>query len=83
MGLARENIRRWSSMHRADGRTVEDLREWDSILAQGLEQTVGMILSTSPRARELRQNSPFAGVLSQTERTEALRTFREKGAPAA
>ncbi|MCE0485873.1 hypothetical protein [Ornithinimicrobium sediminis] len=23
MGLARENIRRWSSMHRQDGRTVE------------------------------------------------------------
>ena len=83
MGLARENIRRWSAMHRADGRTVEYLREWDRIVARGLEQTVGTLLSTSPRARELRQNSPFAGVLSQTERTQALRTFREKRAPAA
>lgn len=83
MGLARENTRRWSSMHRADGRTAEYLREWDSILAQGLEETVGTILSTSPRARELRQNSPFAGVLSQAERTQALRTFREKRTPEA
>jgi len=83
MGLARENIRRWSSMHRADGRTVAYLREWDSILDQGLEETVDTILSTSPRARELRQNSPFAGVLSQAERTQALRTFREKRTPAA
>lgn len=78
MGLARENIRRWSSMHRADGRTVEYLREWDSILTQGLEETVDTILSTSPRARELRQNSPFAGVLNEAERMQALRTFREK-----
>ena len=78
MGLARENIRRWSSMHRQDGRTVEYLREWDSILARGLEETVDTVLSTSPRARELRQNSPFAGVLNQTERMQALRTFREK-----
>lgn len=78
MGLARENIRRWSSMHRADGRTVEYLREWDSILAEGLEETVDTILSTSPRARELRQNSPFASVLKQAERMQALRSFREK-----
>lgn len=83
MGLARENIRRWRSMHRVDGRTAEYLREWDGILARGLEQTVDTVLSTSPRARELRQNSPFAGVLSQAERTQALRTFREKGTPAA
>lgn len=83
MGLARENIRRWSSMHRPDGRTVEYLREWDSILARGLDATIDTLLSTSPRARELRQNSPFAGVLSQAERNQVLRTFREKRAPAA
>ncbi len=58
-------------MHRADGRTVDYLREWDSILARGLEETVGTILSTSPRARELRQSSPFAGVLNETERRQA------------
>ena len=72
---ARENIRRWSSMHRPDGKTVEYLREWESVLDQGIEAVVEAVLSTSPRARELRNSSPFAGVLDETERAQALRTF--------
>lgn len=73
--LAQDNIRRWSSMHRPDGKTVEYLREWESVLDQGIGAVVEAVLSTSPRACELRQNSPFAGVLDQTERSQALQTF--------
>lgn len=74
--LARGNIAGWSTKHRADGRTVKYLREWEDILNQGIEAVVETVLSASPRACELRQNSPFAGVLDQTERARALRTFR-------
>jgi hypothetical protein len=66
-----------------DGRTVEYLREWDSTLAAGLEETHDTVLSTSPRVCELRQNSPFPGVLNQTERMQALRRYRETRNPAA
>lgn len=81
--LARDNIRRWSSMHRPDGKTAQYLREWDRILDEGLEATVETVLSTSPRASELRQNSPFAGVLDETERAQALRSFRQTHASVA
>lgn len=76
LDLARDNIDRWQSVHRTDGRTVAYLREWETVLAGGLGATVEMMTSTSPRACELRQNSPFAGVLSQDERQAALRSFR-------
>lgn len=76
MDLARKNIERWESMHRTDGKTVEYLHAWVKVLDEGLGATVEMITSTRPRACELRQNSPFAGVLSQEERREALRSFR-------
>lgn len=72
--LARDNIRRWSSTHRPDGKTVRYLREWGSILDEGIKAVVNTVLSASPRACESRRNSPFAGVLDQTERAQALRT---------
>ncbi|USQ81510.1 helix-turn-helix domain-containing protein [Ornithinimicrobium faecis] len=76
MSLARKNIRRWSSMHRPDGKANDYLREWEKVLDDGLERTVETVLSSSLRSCELRQNSPFAGVLSQTERMAALTSFR-------
>lgn len=76
MAKARDNIEHWQSMHRTDGKTAEYLRAWEKVLDRGLRATVEMMTSTSPRARELRQNSPFAGVLSQDERLKALRSFR-------
>jgi len=35
------------------------------------------LTSTGPRAIELRQNSPFAGVLRPEERAAALAAFRD------
>lgn len=76
MDLARKNIDRWQPMHRTDGKTAEYLHAWKKVLDDGLGATVEMMTSTSPRACELRQNSPFAGVLNQEERVQALRSFR-------
>jgi len=50
--------------------------EWESLLDGPLDALLTTLVSTSPRAVELRQDSPFAGALDADERTEALIGFR-------
>jgi transcriptional regulator with XRE-family HTH domain len=53
------------------------LGEWDVLLNRPLPDLLDLLVDQSPRARELRHVSPFAGVLSAVERTDAYLTFRE------
>ena len=48
------------------------LRQWQALLDGPVEDVLEALTSRSPRSRELRQNSPFAGVLSERERREVL-----------
>jgi excisionase family DNA binding protein len=48
------------------------LREWQQLLDGPVEDVLEALTSRSPRSRELRQNTPFAGVLSERERREVL-----------
>ncbi len=74
---ARGNVARWRSEHRSDGMTVRYLDEWERVLDEGLEAVLDALTSTSPEACELRQNSPFAGVLDDQTRAQVLRSFKE------
>lgn len=71
------NIARWKREHRSDGMTVRYLSDWEQILSQGIDAVMETIVSLSPEACELRQNSPFAGVVDDTTRAQVLRTFKE------
>lgn len=71
------NIARWKGEHRPDGMTVGYLSEWEEILSEGLDAVLEIIVSPSPEACELRQNTPFAGVLDEATRAQVLRTFKE------
>ena len=52
--------------------------EWRQIIDRGeIEPILEALTSPSPRNRELRQNSPFAGLLSPSERDEVLSSFRD------
>jgi len=74
---ARNNLDRWTGMHRPDGMTVRYFEEWKRVLDHGLDAIVEVMVSPSQEARELRQNSPFAGVLPDETRLRVLRTFRD------
>ena len=74
---ARDNLNRWTGMHRPDGMTVRYFEEWQRVLDDGLDATVDVVISPSQEARELRQNSPFAGVLPDETRLQVLRTFKD------
>lgn len=47
--------------------------EWEELLQGDLDQIREAISADTEHARDLRQNSPFAGALSEVERREALR----------
>lgn len=75
--VARENIDAWSSGHRSEGMTARRLEQWRDVLEQGVETTSDVLTGRDPLSCELRQNSPFAGVLDDSVRREVLRAFRE------
>ena len=74
--LARENLRRWAAF---DGRHVRPVfREWHAVLHRlNARQIADFLCSDTPMARRLRQSSPFAGVLSGTERQSIRRHYEE------
>ena len=51
------------------------LRQWLAVMGRGPEAVMRTLVSTDPIARELRANSPFAGVLSANERAGILASF--------
>jgi excisionase family DNA binding protein len=52
------------------------LDEWEALLDGPVEGVLEALTSRTPRARELRQNSPFAGALTDRERSSALAAFK-------
>lgn len=76
MQIARENLARFTEIHR--GGTVEHwLQAWRKTIDRGPEAVMESLTSKDPESIELRQNSPFPGVLSEDERQAVLNAFRD------
>lgn len=58
------------------GQAAHWLKEWRELLSGPTERILEVLTSPTPFAREMRQNSPFAGVLDEDERIEVLEAFR-------
>jgi hypothetical protein len=62
------------------------LAEWVKLLSlalvsdDGLSYLYALMLSPEQHGIDMRSSSPFAGVLTQSERTEVLRTFEKEWA---
>ena len=56
------------------------LAEWRAILSRPTDEIVGAMLDPGLRARDLRQVTPFAGVLDAPERAKVYRTFARREA---
>lgn len=72
LAIARRNITRWGQIDPRGNRPW--MEAWSEILDHDPGETALLLVDSSPRMRELRQSSPFAGVLTVPER---LRTLRE------
>lgn len=76
VAIARENITRWRGVHAGRPSILAALDRWSEILDEGVEAIAAILTGQSEEAEDLRQNSPFAGVLTQEQREQALASFR-------
>jgi hypothetical protein len=70
--IASQNIERWM---RTSGRHDHLLLTWSRLLRLGMTAALAVATEDSERATELRQSTPFAGVLSPQERWSFLRKW--------
>lgn len=80
MAIARANIARWRDVHAHRPGILAALDQWEKILDAGVEAVVAVLTGHSEAAEDLRQNTPFAGVLTQEQRDQALGSFRTEWA---
>ena len=66
---ARHVLYRWREQGRIDPRYAD---RWDDILIRPLPEIRRTLVDKSPEADDLRQNSPFAGMLSEAERRRII-----------
>lgn len=71
---ARRNLDHLERVHEGTP-VITWLRRWRAVLDQGPETVMEVLSATTPDAAELRQNSPFAGVLPDSERRRVLTSF--------
>ncbi len=71
---ARQNLDRFERIHQGSS-VARWLERWRRALDAGPERVMEVLTSTAPEAAELRQNSPFAGVLPEKERHRVLDSF--------
>jgi hypothetical protein len=70
---AARKIGHWRQEGRIDSRYAQ---EWERVLAMPVREIRRVISADDARGRDLRQNSPFAGLLSEAERRRILEKVR-------
>lgn len=71
LSVARRNLEKLRASHRSKRWTDE----WEKLIGGPIEDVLFALTSPSPKNRELRQNSPFAGLLSEEDRERVLASF--------
>jgi hypothetical protein len=79
LGRARTTLDRWLAQRPSAVPSV--LREWQEILSRWpLEQILELLASSDENTRQLRQSSPFCGILSREERLAILKEYESRRA---
>ena len=80
--FARANLARWSQQNSSAPSLLRCYAEWQQILSRPVEEVCNLLCSDTDNAQRLRQNSPFAGLLSPAEVWEVKSRFRHASATA-
>lgn len=75
--FARANLARWSQQNRSAPSLLRCYAEWQEILSCPVDEICNLLCSESNNAQRLRQNSPFAGVLSPAEVWDVKSRFHQ------
>ena len=73
IGVARANLERWGKG--CSPRLESTFAEWQAALDGPVEGVLHLLTATEERAVRLRQSNPFAGVLTEEERSAVIRGF--------
>jgi hypothetical protein len=73
LDVPRRNLERWRA--RWSHKPPRWWREWSQLLLQPWPQIAALITEPSENAARLRQSSPFAGILTDTERARIYEAF--------
>lgn len=65
--IARDNLVRWSRQNAGTPSLLACYAEWDRLLSLPLEEMLACLCAETADGQRLRQNSPFAGVLTPSE----------------
>jgi transcriptional regulator with XRE-family HTH domain len=76
IAVARDNVARLRAIHASNLAVNAALDEWDLLLDAGVDAIADTLTSRDDHAADLRQNSPFAGILSLEQRTAVIAAFR-------
>ncbi len=75
--FARANLARWAQQNSSAPSLLRCYAEWQEILSRPVDEICNLLCSESDNAQRLRQNSPFAGVLSPAEVCEVKSRFHQ------
>ncbi len=71
--IAKANVDRWRARATPND---QYLTEWERLIEAGVETALAVVTEDSEKASALRQSSPFAGILTTSERTAFLKAWR-------
>lgn len=74
--LAHDNLAQWSKQNANAPALLRCYAEWRDLLNHPLDEICAVLTSESAEGQRLRQNSPFAGILSAREVWELKQNFR-------
>lgn len=60
------------------GQATRWLDEWEGLLQGPVEKVLEQLVSRASKGREMRQNAPFAGLLSDAERQQVFSAWRNQ-----
>jgi len=75
LDMAHQNLARWKVLNANAPSLLRCYSEWEQILKRPLASICDLLTADTEEARRLRQNSPFAGVLSAREVWELKQRF--------
>ena len=67
LSVARKNLARWARLNADAPSLLRCYAEWRDILERPMEEICQVLCAENDEGQRLRQNSPFAGILSPAE----------------
>jgi|ERR1035437_3308405 hypothetical protein len=76
MERARQRVSEWLDGEQPFAGSKAYALAWQELLNQPVNKIIDILLSDTPKARALRQTTPFAGEISEEEREEVIRVIK-------